>query len=55
MKKEYEKPEVFTEDISLRFVGACCEGSTDGMIPGHTHAFLCGPACTYVYDDYHSA
>lgn len=54
MKQTYEKPQVFTENISVVFAGACCtEKSPIGFRAGTFAAGAgCLPSCHWDYNSY---
>jgi len=56
MKKNYEKPEVYTEDIHMTFVGTCCPpGSTPVQFNPMALNYgvpSCGPPCQYATNSY---
>jgi hypothetical protein len=49
MKEPYEKPEVYTDDVSVAFAQACCsKGSPIGLVPGMAPTQLfCKAGCHY--------
>jgi len=50
MKKQYQKPEVYTEDVTMTFVGACCPGNIPvNFNPQYLDYFVpsCGPPCSW--------
>ncbi len=52
-KEQYEKPEIYTEDVSTAFSGACCTSKSPiGALPGSFSPFVCLPGCHWEYNTY---
>ncbi len=53
MKKKYEKPVIFSEDISVTFAGACCtEESPIGWNPQYGALKWCIGECHFELNAY---
>lgn len=54
MKQTYEKPQVFTENISVVFAGACCTDKSPVGANTGTFSTLTGclPDCHWDYNSY---
>jgi hypothetical protein len=54
MKKEYVKPEIITEDVSIAFTQTCCSPVTSGNRVG-TSFVICNPnTCKTTFNNYQS-
>ena len=56
MKKKYEPPEMYTENIQATFVGACCPAPVN-FNPSYLDYSVpaCGPPCKWDYVGYGQA
>lgn len=53
MKEQYEKPEVYTDDVSIAFAGACCTSQSPiGAVPGSFSPYICFPGCHWELNSY---
>ena len=53
MKETYEKPEIYTDDVSMAFSGACCtQKSPIGAVPGSFSPLICFPQCHWELNSY---
>ena len=46
MKEKYVKPEIYTDDVSIAFSGACCTEESDvDAVVGSFSPLICLPGC----------
>ena len=52
MKKKYEKPEVYSENVTMAFAQECCNPTPDGWNPACGDLPMGGAGCSWGRSNY---